>query len=391
MIQRSIEREVIYLLSLFPAVALVGPRQIGKTTLANALIGALGKPVIYLDLESEQDLQMLNYAEQFLLENQDKTVIIDEVQLKPSLFPLLRSVIDRKREDGRFLLLGSASPYLMSRSGETLAGRIAYLEVQPLDYLEVNGVVDYNQHWLRGGFPKALLAKSEEGSMRILANFVKTYAERDLALLGLGVNPKVIMQLLSMLTAVHGNLLNISTLSRSLGLSSPTVKSYINFLEQSYLIRQLEPWFINVSKRIVKAPKLYFIDSGIFHSIAGISSYEMLLRSIYRGASWEGYVIQQVIGRLSFDTNAYFYRTADEAELDLVLVKGVEPVLGIEIKISNAPELTKGTYSAQKELKGLPVIVVTPTSKSYTFAEGIVVRPLAALWSELAQYHVLRS
>lgn len=373
MIARYLTSELLARVSDMPAVAVLGPRQVGKTTLLKTLEGRFSKKVIYLDLESLQDRNRLQDPELYFSERQNELIILDEIQRMPELFPLLRSSIDRYRVAGRFILSGSASPELLQKSSESLAGRISYLELQPLHWGEVSGIVSYQQHWLRGGFPEMLLADTDATANRRMNDFLTTYVERDLPMLGLSASSTTVRNLLSMLVGLHGNLLNVSDLSRSLGLSVPTVQRYLDFLENAFLIRRLPPWFVNIHKRVVKSPKLFLRDSGFVHALADITDIEMLSGSLWRGSSWEGYVIQQVIAQLKYNIRPYFYRTADGAELDLILVRGVSPVLGIEIKYSNSPQLSRGNTIAAQDLGSLPLFVITPSAEDYRLSENVQV------------------
>jgi uncharacterized protein len=379
MIDRLLISELLEQVEDMPAVAVLGPRQVGKTTLMKFVESRISKDVIYLDLESNQDKSRLQDAELYLSERENNLIIIDEVQRMPELFPLLRSLIDRHRVSGRFILLGSASPELLQKSSESLAGRITYLELQPLHWGEISSSITYQQHWLRGGYPDMLLATSDKSSNRRMNDFISTYIERDLPLLGLAASPLIIRNLFSMLISVHGNLLNISDLSRSLVLSSTTVTRYLDFLENAFIIRRLQPYYVNINKRLTKSPKLFIRDSGMFHALADIANSESLTGSLLVGSSWEGYVIQQIIAQLSYNIRPYFYRTADGSELDLLLVRGGNPVLGIEIKYSNSPKLSRGNYIAQKDLGEIPLLVVTPSAGDYKMADNIQVCSLLTL------------
>lgn len=328
-------------------------------------------------------------AELYLSERQDKLIILDEIQRMPHLFPLLRSLIDRHRVAGRFVLLGSASPHLLQQSSESLAGRIAYLELQPFTWPEVQGQVTYQQHWLRGGYPDVLLAPSDRLANRRMNDFIQTYVERDLPALGLGASPTRVRTLLSMLVSVHANQLNISQLARSLSLSVPTIQRYLDFLENAFLIRRLAPYFVNVGKRLVKAPKLYLRDSGMLHTLAAVETMEALTGSLYIGGSWEGYIVQQVMAHLSYNTHAHYYRTADGSELDLVLVRGDKPIVGIEIKYTNSPTLSRGNYVASQDLGNIPLLVVTPSAEDFRLDKQVQVCSLTTIWQQLAPFNVL--
>ncbi len=346
-------------LSENPAVAILGPRQVGKTTLAKEFM--TNKEAVYLDLELPSDLARLADAESFLIARKDKLIVIDEVQRMPELFPVLRSIIDSDRKNGKFLLLGSASPNLLARSSETLAGRISFLELHPLHLTETHDLDSYRKLWLRGGFPAFYLANNDEQSLERRMDFLSTYVERELPLLGLDLAPRIVRNAIQMLTQLNGNLLNVSTLSKSLGLDQRKVKEMLDYFENAFLTRSLQPFFINISKRLVKSPKIFFRDTGLLHAAAGVETSEELDGFLQRGASFEAFIIQQIIGVLKPTITPYFYRTHDGTELDLVLVKGTKPVLGIEIKTSNAPKITRGTTIASEDLGGIPVLIVTPS------------------------------
>lgn len=383
MYPRNMEGELSEIVSDTPAVALLGPRQVGKTTLVKQLATQFPRPSIYLDLESDTDLNRLRDAELYLGERADFTIIIDEIQRMPSLFPILRSLIDKKRVPGRFVLLGSASPDLLKNSSETLAGRISYLELHPLLFEEVRAQVPYREHWLRGGFPDVLQAGSDNSAFRKIRDFISTYLERDLPLLGVPANPRDMRLLMNMLVSVHGSLLNVSQLANSLKMSVPTVQNYLGYLENAFLIRRLQPWFVNISKRLVKTPKLYIRDSGMLHSLAAITDSEELAGNILLGNSWEGYVIQQVIAGMPYYIQPYFYRTQDGAELDLVLVRGNNVKVAVEIKYTNSPVLSRGNTLAQEDLGSPPLLVVTPSAEDYNMRENVTVCSIGTLAGHL--------
>lgn len=388
--KRFISDKVIARLHQLPAVALLGPRQVGKTTLARQLQREIPKDSIYLDLESPEDLRKLDDAEGYLLQRSGALVVIDEVQRMPELFPVLRSVIDKHRVASRFLLLGSASPELLAKSSETLAGRISYIEISPFVYPEVKDVFTYQDLWVRGGFPAMLTAPGDEISYEDRLDFLQTYLERELPLLGLSASPVLLRNLLRMVASINGNLINYSDFSKSLGVDLNTVKRYLDYFENSFLIRRLTPYFANVSKRLVKSPKIYIRDSGLLHAVAGVENLEMLEGYIGKGNSWEGFVIQQIVAQLRTGVNPYFYRTQDGSELDLVLVKGLKPTIGIEIKYSNSPKLTKGTTIASQDLGNIPVITVTPSiSEDYKQSKLITVTSFTRLFDMLEQHNLV--
>lgn len=369
MIQRNLNTKLLKLLSYFPVVGIVGPRQVGKTTLVKALSVLLPKPSIYFDLESPETMRvMTENPEWFLSQYESQTVIIDEVQLLLPLFPLLRSLIDRNRVPARFILLGSASPDFLANSSETLAGRIAYVELNPFTQAEALAAdITTKNHWLRGGFPDALLAPDGEIWNYWQQNFIKTYIERDLGRMGLSASPLVLNNLLQMLTGVQGSVLVYANLANSLRIDQRTVHKYLDALEHAYLIRRLQPWYVNIGKRLVKTPKFYFRDTGNLHYLCGIDNYEQLAQHNIVGSSWEGYIINQIIAQLKSNIMPYFYRTSNGAELDLVLVKGIEPVASFEIKLSSASSLKKGSTEAIKDVSTKHNYLVTTDGGNFRY------------------------
>jgi predicted AAA+ superfamily ATPase len=327
-------------------------------------------------------LNRLRNAELFLKENEGRLVVIDEVQRQPELFPLIRALVDQNRAPGRFLILGSASPELLRQSSETLAGRISYLELTPFHYNELPNK-DVLPHWVRGGFPPALFAADATATNQWLQDFIITFIERDLPQFGLNAPSQTLRTLLQMLTGVHANLLNFSNLGNSLGLTVPTVKRYMAYLENAYFTRYLFPWFANVSKRIVKTPKFYFRDTGVLHYLAGIPDTNHLLANQLAGASWEGYVLQQVIANLPQNVLPFFYRTKDGAEIDLLLVKGTQPVMAVEVKMSANPSLGKSARIAHEDVGRPPLFIVTPHPGDYPLDEQVRVCDLPFLLSKL--------
>jgi len=384
MILRSIENEVLEGLSYLPVVGILGPRQVGKTTLVKGLMTKLEKPSVYLDLEYFADLEKLRASpDLYFQEHQNEVVILDEIQRMPELFPLLRAMIDQNRQPGRFIILGSASPELLRQSSESLAGRILYLEMQPLHYQEIKHKISYQQHCLRGGFPDALLAPNDKATDLWFRGFVQTYIERDLPNLGLSASPQVMRNMLRMLTNVQGGMLNYTDLSDSLNLSQPTIKTYIDFLESAFLIRRLKPYFANLGKRLVKSPKLFFRDTGILHHLMGIQDMDGLQGNIGLGNSWEGYVIQQIVANLKSDVEPYFYRTKDKAELDLVLVQNTEVKVTLEIKYGNSPSISKGNTLAISDLSAKLNLVVTPQADDYWHHANLRVCNISTVWQYL--------
>ena len=365
MFYRFVTQQILEDLDFFPAIGIIGPRQVGKTTLAKFIQKTIASESLYLDLELDSDCRRLIDAETFLKFHQNKCIIIDEVQRMPELLPLLRALIDQDRRAGRFILLGSASPEMLSRSSETLAGRISYNELTPLSWLEVSSNFTYEEHWLVGGFPEALLSKKLINRKRWLNNFIETFIYRDLQGLNYIVTPKLIGNLLTMLTSINGNLLNMSNLSRSLGVSQPTINRYLDLLEGGFIITRLQPYFANISKRIIKAPKVYIRDSGIVHNLANIESYEQLLGHSIVGGSFEGYVIEQIKSSVTSDWKFYFYRTQKGAEADLVLITPNGKKICIEIKFSKSPTVSRGFYQTIEDIKSDYNFVIIPEGEEY--------------------------
>jgi uncharacterized protein len=389
-ISRIVLSQIIRYLDAFPCIALSGPRQVGKTTTAKMLQSAFQKESIYLDLESDEDDRKLLDAEQYFIQRQDKLIILDEIQRKPALFPLLRSVIDKNRTNGRFILLGSASPELIAKSSETLSGRIAYLELHPLVYPEIQRHFYFDGLWLQGGFPGFLLQPDLMLSFEMRIQFIQTYIERELPLLGLSASPVMLKNLFRMIAHTQARILNYTEIGNALGVEINTVKRYIDYFENAFLIRRLQPFSINSKKRIVKSPKIFIRDTGIFHALFNIVNREDLDGFIGKGYSWESFVIQQIIALLNPAVTPYFYRTQDGAELDLVLVKGTQIVLAIEIKLSNSPTLTKGLTIASNDLGGIPVFVVTHSvSEDYNYNNLIRITSFERIFGYLSQYGLL--
>jgi uncharacterized protein len=378
MLERLVVNDIAELLTDFPAVALVGPRQVGKTTLVKILEKHILKEVVYVDLENPRDEGKLSDPVLFFENNQDKCVVLDEIQRRKDLFPILRSMIDQHRVPARFILLGSASPELIRDSSESLAGRIYYQEITPFHLMELGEEAEEKMLLMRGGFPNAYLAKSTNMSWLWREGFMQTYVERDLPLLGLPLTPVEARRLLRMLSQLQGQLLNHQTLARSMGVSAPTVKRYIQFLQHAFLIDLLEPFSGNTSKRITKSPKIYVRDSGILNYLLGNKDYNDFLAHPNAGGIWEGFVIQQIQSALKNDVDRCFYRTSHGAEIDLVLTFPNQKRIGVEIKLSASPSLTRGNYEATQDLELDILYVIIPTQDSYSIKENVVVMGLRA-------------
>lgn len=381
MIERNLQEKLLNALQSTPVTALLGPRQVGKTTLALTVGAIMNKETSYLDLQSDSDFNKLTDAEAFLKRFDGKLLIIDEVQRKPDLFRLLRGVIDeRKRKGestGQFLLLGSASRDLLQQSSETLAGRIRYLELSPFTVAELiqNQGKEFNlsTFWLRGGFPDSYLASSDVESWNWRSDFISTYMERDLPMMGVGIQPAQLKRFWKMLAHYNGNQINLSELGRSLELSHTTIKSHLDILTQFYMVRQLQPWSGNIKKRLVKSPKIYLRDTGILHSLHNISNEELLMNHPSMGASWEGLVTESILSVLDNRWSFSYYRTATRQEIDLVLESPEGEVWAIEIKCASAPRLGRGFCEACKDIGAIHKWIVNANNDQYPLNDGVEV------------------
>jgi predicted AAA+ superfamily ATPase len=373
MIERSYYlTQISELLIMYPVCAILRPRQCGKTTLVKTYAKNLTS-VHFFDLENPQDLAMLE-SPSITLPSLKGIIIIDEIQLRPNLFPYLRYLADNS--SNKFIILGSASETLIRQSSETLAGRISYIELSPFQLSEVKTM---RPHWLRGGYPKSFLALSDKQSEKWRIDYIKTFLERDLAMFGIDIVPVNMRRLWSMLAHYHGQIANISELSRSLGMTDKTIKRYMDILEGCFMIRQLNPWFENLGKRQVKRPKLYLRDSGLLHTLLGVSGAD-IERHPKCGASWEGYALENVINSYKDDfCEFYFWATDGGAELDLLVIKGGKRI-GYEFKYSESPKVTKSMHIAMKDLKLDELIVVTPGEKSYQLSENVTVMSLMSMF-----------
>ena len=370
-----------------PAVALLGTRQVGKTTLAHSI--AESRTALYLDLESPEDLLKLSDPSAFLSLHGDKLVIVDEIQRAPDLFMVLRGLIDKNRRAGRkgeqYLLLGSASMDLLRQSSESLAGRISYIELAGLNVLEVPATrpKDRQKLWLRGGFPESYLAESDALAMTWLENLIRTYLERDVPQMGFRVPAARLRRLWTMLAHLQGESVNFSKLGANLEVDSKTVSSYIDILVDLLLVRRLEPWHANVKKRLVKSPHFYIRDSGILHRLLGIGDYNSLLSNPVLGKSWEGFVIENILSVLPTHVEAYFYRTAAGAEIDLLLKLSGKELWAIEIKNSVAPKIKKGFHLACKDIKATRKYVIYGGEDEFPIAMDTTVLSLRGMLVKL--------
>lgn len=377
MIERMLSYRILRDLAWSPIIGLVGSRQVGKTTLVKHLQSRIGKPSLYLDLELQEDWFKLEDAQSYLAGHADKCVIIDEVQIRPELFALLRALTDQQRIPARFILLGSASPHIVKLNTETLAGRIAYHELSPFSFSEVRGLFSQEEHFVHGGFPGALLAPESFISRKWLDDFTETFIHRDLARLGFAVPAGILKNMLSMLAHLHGSPLNVSALATSMGVSQPTANKYLELLEGSFLIRRLPPYFINMGKRLTKAPKMYLRDSGMLHYLLRVFDMESLRGNPAVGTSWEGYVIEQIIREAPEFSEFFYYRTHHGAEVDLLMITPKGEKVCIEIKFSVAPTISKGFYQSLADIQPKFKYVITPGGEKFDRADGLRICPLS--------------
>ncbi len=353
-----------------PITALLGPRQVGKTTLARDFLA--GRPAAFFDLESLPDQRRLQNPE-LVLGSLQGLVVLDEIQQMPKLFATLRVLVDRPENRARFIILGSASPQLVRRASESLAGRVEFIELDGFDLSET-GSAAWQTLWQRGGFPRSFLADSESDSLAWREGFIRTFLERDLPQLGIPIPATAMRRFWSMLAHYHGQIWNASEIGRSMGLSDKTVRSYLDILSGAFMVRQLQPWFENTGKRQVRSPKIYLRDSGLLHSLLNIPDTDTLLSHPKVGASWEGYAIEQLLSILH-PSEAYFWSTHSAAELDLLFFANGKRY-GIEVKFSEAPEVTRSMHIALKDLALEHLWVIYPGERSYPVQEQITVLPL---------------
>ena len=379
MYQRLSHQKLIQRLQQFPAVGLLGPRQVGKTTLAFAQ-KALYPDALYLDLELPSAQRQMDDPEAFLMAHAQQLVILDEVQRMPELFGILRGVIDQRRRmgqaSGQFLLLGSATGVLMQQSSESLAGRVAYVELPPLLAPEIftdrPSIADLNALWVRGGFPLSWLAPSDADSMTWREVFMATYLEKDIPALGPRIPATTLRRLWTMLAHHQGELLDLSKLAAALAISGQTVSRYIDLLCDLMLVRRLPAWHGNVGKRLIRSPKVYVRDSGLVHALLGLPNLDAVLGHPIAGSSWEGFVMEQLINAAP-QAQACFYRTSNGAEVDLVLTFRNQQTWVIEIKRSSAPNVSRGFYQAATDLGAVRKLLVAPVAQAYPLKDGIEV------------------
>jgi predicted AAA+ superfamily ATPase len=377
MIGRIYDKKIATMLKQFPVVCLLGSRQSGKTTAAKLYAARSKKPVLYLDMESPADARRLSDAEYTLKQYADHLVIIDEIQFRPELFPLLRHLVDDNRKPGRFLILGSASPELVKGASESLAGRIYYIDTTPFNAIELQEQKNFTQtrHWFRGGFPDAWLARTDAAWLNWMDGFSRTFVERDLNnLFGVTFSGPLMHKLWHMLAHQHGGLWNAQSFAKGLDVSSTTINRYVDYLQGAFMVRKLPPFYTNSRKRLVKTPKVYFRDSGMLHYLLDIPSSARLQLHPIIGNSWEGYVIEQICQLLPHRVTPYFYRTQDGSEMDLVLVKGDKPIACIEIKTTDAPSVSRGMRESKADLACKHnFIIVSGNPKSFNIDKDLCI------------------
>ena len=389
MITRLAEARISDLLTRFPAVAVLGPRQVGKTTLALRLAKETDVTSVYLDLELHSHRAKLSDPELYFKTHEDRLVILDEIQRVPGLFEILRGIIDERRREGRrnghFLLLGSASIELLKQSSETLAGRIAYSELTPLlaEEAAAKKRTDRDRLWLRGGFPDSFLAADDPASVEWREEFIGTYLERDIPLLGPKIPAETLRRFWTMLAHEQGMLLNAAAVAGAIGVSGQTVGRYLDLMVDLLLVRRLQPWAKNAGKRLVRSPKVYVRDSGLVHTLLGLRDLDAVLGHPVTGGSWEGFVIENLLAAAPAGTQAWFYRTAVGAEIDLVLEIPPKGRWAIEIKRSSAPVLSKGFYLGCDDIKATKRIVVHAGEDTYGLGDGVEAFSLPAALAAL--------
>jgi predicted AAA+ superfamily ATPase len=376
MIKRKLQKKVVSSLQTFPVVGLVGSRQAGKTTLAKSILKDYPNS-LYLDLELPSDLNKLQNAELYFQENSSRLIIIDEVQRMPELFPIIRALVDQDRRSARFLILGSASPVFVKGTSESLAGRIIYHELTPFSIDELglaSGAM--NELWLKGGYPLSYLSEDLNHSFDWRESFIKTYLEQDIPQLGLRIPAIQLRRFWTILANNHGKLWNSSQIALTLGVSAPTAKNYLDILTDTFIVRQLMPFFPNIKKRLIKSSKTYVKDSGLLHALLGIKNFDQLFGNPIAGFSYEGFIIEQIIEKTRGTFDPYFYRTGAGAEIDLLLVKNNVPEIAVEIKFSLEPLLSKGFWISFEDLKCRKGFVIYPGKDVYSIHDRVIVTPI---------------
>ncbi len=381
---RDIEQTLLNRLMNMPAVALLGARQVGKSTLAKQIIKQF-PDAIYLDLEKPSHLIQVDEPELFFNQFPKQLICLDEVQRKPDIFNVLRSIIDTRNVNAQFLLLGSASRDLIKQSSESLAGRLSFIEITPFTCVELANKASKNNinnmHWLRGGYPRSYLSSDNESSIQWREDYIQSYLERDIPQLGFNIPANTLGRFWRMLAYNHGQTLNASKLAGSMGESAHSIRKYVDLLEQTFVTRNLQPYSGNLKKRIIKSPKVYIRDSGLLHALLGIESHQDLFSHPVYGSSFEGYVIENILANLT-RWRASFYRSSHGAEVDLILEKGQHRI-AVEIKASSTPTLKKGFWHAIKDIKPTKCYLVAPVENQYVMKQNVIVIPILQLINEL--------
>jgi len=378
MIERGIHNTILNSLKTYPVVGILGSRQVGKTTFAKHIGQIVKTDAVYLDLELPSDMNKLQDAEMYLRQFEKSLVIIDEIQRMPSLYPLLRALVDQKRIGGRFLILGSASPELIRHASESLAGRIIYHELAPLNYFET-GTGQFQKLLLRGGYPNSYLAKNDDESFVWRESYIKTYLEMDIPQLQIHIPSLQLRRFWTMLAHSHGQLWNASKIAASLGITAPTVRHYLDILESTFVVRQLQPYHANTKKRLIKSPKIYIRDTGLNHALLRIRTFDDLTGHPSAGASWEGFVIEQLVALLPENSAYYFYRSNAGAEIDFLFLDRQNRPVAVEIKYSLSPVLSKGFWNAYEDLQCKRGYVIYPGNDDYPIGKNVTALPLTKL------------
>jgi predicted AAA+ superfamily ATPase len=378
MISRTLHDAIAASLIKYPVVSLLGSRQVGKTTLAKSVKEAAARDVIYLDLELPSDWNKLQDPELYLRQFSETLVIIDEIQRMPSLFPIIRALVDQNRVGGRFLILGSASPALLRHSSESLAGRIIYHELTPFNMFET-GSEHLERLWLCGGYPESYLTDNDEESFAWRESYIKTYLEMDIPQLGIRIPSVQLRRFWTMLAHSHGQLWNGNKIAGSLGVSAPTVRRYLDILEDTFVVRRLQPYHANVKKRLIKSPKIYIRDSGLLHTLLRIGNLDDLQGHPALGSAWEGFVIEQILSLLPNYREVYFYRTNAGAEIDLVIFDKKNKPVAIEIKYSMSPSVSRGFWNACEDLTCKKGFIIYPGNEIYPVGKNVFAMPVREL------------
>jgi len=386
--KRLIETEIVENLSAFPVVAILGPRQSGKSTLAKHISkNLIERKTVYIDLELPSDLRKLDDAEWFFTNNKEHLICIDEIQRKPELFPVIRSLTDQWQGNGHFLVLGSASQDLIKQSSETLAGRISYHQLTPFLYSEIKQDYSLEEYIVKGGFSRSLTASNYIISNRWRENFITTFIERDL-LQFTGIMPQAMRRLWQMLAHINGQTVNYSSLGNSLDISNSSVKNYIDLLSGTYMIETVQPYLKNIGKRIIKSPKIYISDTGLLNTFIGINSFNQLLGHPVFGSVWESFVLINLKANFPFH-RFYHYRTSHGAEIDFVIEYGIKNI-AIECKSSLSPSLSKGCYISMSDIKAEQMLVISPVKEGWRMKENIMVASISEAINFIKDYFLIK-